>query len=130
MGNQTVSCTATDKAGNTASKSAPYTVAYGQKLLYNTTTVYKSGTAIPIAFQLQDAKGANVSAASIPVTAVSVVNGSGTVVKTINAAFTFSKSQGQYSYSLNTTGLTTGNYNLQFTAGSDPTTHLAPFSTK
>ncbi|HWE61990.1 MAG TPA: hypothetical protein VHB98_09775 [Chloroflexota bacterium] len=105
-------------------------VAYGQKLLYSTTTLYKSGTAIPMALQLQDATGKNVSAASITVTAVAVVNSSGTVVKTINAPFTFSTSQVQYTYSLNTTGVTTGSYNLRFTAGSDPTTHLAPFSIK
>jgi hypothetical protein len=130
VGTQTVSCNAADKAGNTASKTASYVVAYGQKLLYNTTTLYKSGTTIPIALQLQDAAGKNVSSASITVTAVSVVNSSGTVVRTINAPFTFSKSQAYYTHSLNTTGLTTGRYNLRFTAGSDPTTHLAPFSIK
>jgi len=105
-------------------------VVYGQKLVYNTTTQYRSGATIPIALQLRNAQGNNVSSASIAVLAVGVVNSSGTVVKAINAAFTFSRGQVQYNYDLDTTGLTSGSYTVRFTAGSDPTTHLAPFSIK
>jgi hypothetical protein len=128
VGMHTVSCTATDKAGNTATRSVSYTVVYGQKLLYNTSTSYKSGANLAIALQLQNAAARNVSSASIPVTAVEVVNSSGSVVRTINAAFTFSKGQAQYAFSLETRGLASGTYSLRFTAGGDPTTHLAPFS--
>jgi len=128
VGNQTVGCTATDKAGNTASTAASYVVVYGQKLVYNTTAQYKSGATIPIALQLRNAQGNNVSSASIAVMAVDVVNSSGTVVKAINAAFTLSRGQVQYNYDLDTTGLTSGSYTVRFTAGSDPTMHLAPFS--
>jgi hypothetical protein len=128
VGSYTVTCTATDRAGNTATATAAYTVAYGQKLLYNTTNPYKGESDISIVLQLQDASGKNVSSATIPVTALAVVNSSGTVVKTVNAAFAFAKDKSQYRCSLHTSGLSSGSYTLRFSSGSDPTTHLAPFN--
>jgi hypothetical protein len=37
---------------------------------------------------------------------------------------------GKYIYNLKTTGLTTGVYNLYFTAGSDPVVHTVQFQVK
>ncbi|HZT40533.1 MAG TPA: hypothetical protein VFA07_00005, partial [Chthonomonadaceae bacterium] len=37
---------------------------------------------------------------------------------------------GGYIFNLKTTGLGTGTYNLNFTAGSDPTTHSVQFQVK
>jgi len=123
-----VTCTASDKAGNAATSTAPYTVAYAQKLLYNTTAAIKSGTTLAVTLQLQDAVAVNVSSANIAVTAVDVVNSGGAVVQAVNAPFSFAK--GQYTYKLDTAGLAPGTYSLRFTAGSDSTTHLAPFVIK
>ena len=66
-GTQTVSCTATDNAGNTASTDASYVVGYD--VLHTNPkpgTEFRPGTTVPVAFQLSGANGqpiTNVQAA-------------------------------------------------------------------
>jgi hypothetical protein len=44
--------------------------------------------------------------------------------------FRYDAALGGYSFNLNTAGLATGTYNLNFTAGADPVVHSAPFTVK
>ncbi|HEX5502791.1 MAG TPA: PxKF domain-containing protein, partial [Thermomicrobiales bacterium] len=76
VGTRSVSCTATDKAGNTTTVSQSYTVAY-QFVGFlvplgggTQTPVFKAGSTIPLKFQLTDASGAVVQASSAPIFAM------------------------------------------------------------
>jgi hypothetical protein len=116
-------------------------VTYGICLLYDPTKAVKSGATYPIKIQLCDINGSNLSSAGTVVTAVGVGLAStttyGDVMDAGNANpdnnFRFDLTlggTGGYIYNLKTTGLTTGTYNLYFTAGSDPTLHAAQFQVK
>ena len=88
--------------------------------------------------RLCDSNGNNVSASSVIVHALSVTAVSSTtplaVDDTSNANpdsdFRYDSTFGGYIFNLSTKGLATGAYNLNFTAGSDLTVHLAPFAVK
>ncbi len=134
VGAKTFTVNATDKVGNASSQSVSYNVAYGACLLYDTTHANKSGSTIPIKFQLCDAAGNDVSSSAITVTALQVVmlstNASSTVIDAGNANpdnnFRFDSTlglTGGYIFNLQTTGLATGTYLLTFTVPGDPTTH-------
>jgi hypothetical protein len=141
VGTNTFTVQASDPVGNTASYSVTYTVSYNLCLLYDPTQVHKSGSTIPIKLELCDASGADVSASSIVVTAVSVTqvstNASGTLVSSGNANpdnnFRFDPTLGTaggYIFNLSTKGFATGTYALSFTAGSDPTLHTVQFEVR
>ena len=136
VGATTFSVNARDQAGNTASASARYTVTFGTCLLYDPTLAKMSGSTYPIRLQLCDGHGRNVSSPSIELRATSLTQTSTTVGSALNDSgsanpdfdFRYDASLGGYVFNLKTTGLTTGTYNLHFTAGSDPLVHSAPFA--
>jgi len=114
---------------------------YGICLSYDPSKAAKSGSTIPIKLWLCDSSGNNLSSPSIVVHALSVTQVStmisGDVIDTGNSNpdndFRFDASlggSGGYVFNLKTTGLATGSYYLSFKAGTDPTTHQAPFQVK
>lgn len=134
IGAKTFTVNAADNAGNTSSQSVNYNVAYGACLLYDQTHAAKSGSTIPIKFQLCDAAGNDVSSPS------TIVNAAQVVMVSTNASFTVDDAgnanpdnnfrfdgglgpNGGYIFNLKTTGLATGTYVLTFTVTGDPTTH-------
>jgi hypothetical protein len=134
IGAKTFTVNASDVAGNTSSKTVNYNVAYGACLLYDTTHAAKSGSTIPIKFQLCDAAGNDVSSPSTIVTALQVAmlstNATTDVIDAGNANpdnnFRFDGGlgpNGGYIFNLKTTGLATGTYVVTFSATGDPTTH-------
>lgn len=134
VGAKTFTVNATDVAGNAASKTVNYNVGYGACLLYDPTHAAKSGSTIPVKFQLCDAAGNDVSSSAITVSAAQVVmvstNASFTVDDAGNANpdnnFRFDGTLGPtggYIFNLQTTGLATGTYVLTYTVTGDPTTH-------
>jgi hypothetical protein len=133
-GAKTFTVNSTDNVGNASAQSVSYSVGYAACLLYDDTHAARSGSTIPIKFQLCDARGNDVSTASITVTALQVVmlstNASSNVDDAGNANpdsnFRFDSSLGPtggYIFNLQTTGLSTGTYVMTFTVSGDPTTH-------
>lgn len=119
VGTKTFSVTATDAVGNSATQTLSYTVSYAVHLLYDPAKPTNT-----IQLQLQDATGANVSSASIVLTATSI---DGTISQ--SGTFTYLKSMKAYKYGL-PKGLSSGAHTLYFTADGDPVTHTAPFRTR
>ncbi len=134
VGSFTATLTATDVAGNAASKVCLYTVSYGIKYLYDTTKQFNGGSTIPIKLQLIDDAGNNVSSASIAVRARTVTNthtGTSTSPSSpgnSNPTNVFDGNSTGYHYELNTKGYNPSSYTLDFSAGADPITHHAPFT--
>jgi len=134
VGSKAFTVNASDAVSNTSAQSVNYNVGYGACLLYDTTHAAKSGSTIPIKFQLCDAAGNDASSSAIVVTALQVVmvsaSASFTVMDSGNANpdsnFRFDAGLGPtggYIFNLQTTGLATGTYVLKFAATGDPTTH-------
>ncbi|HET7771776.1 MAG TPA: hypothetical protein VFN74_23585, partial [Chloroflexota bacterium] len=142
VGAKSVTCTATDNAGNTATATLAYTVGYGVQALHDQTRPARSGSVIPIKVQLVDFNGVNVSTASIAVQAqqVSRVNGEVADVDPDDAGnanpddnFRYDAELQGYIYNLATGGpppLTTGTYALSFTAAGDPVARPVQFAIK
>jgi hypothetical protein len=138
VGVHVFSVTATDHAGNSASKSVSYTVSYNVCLLYDATKANKGGSTVPIKLQLCDAAGHNVSAPGIVVHAVGVTRLSDntsldvTDAGNANPDFDFRYDSGLrgYIFNLKTTGYGAGTYALNFVAGGDPVVHSAQFKIK
>jgi hypothetical protein len=116
---------------------------YDVCLLYDPLVAKKAGSAYLIKLQLCDSAGNNLSSASIPVHAVSVTrvsnNAPGPLDDTGNANPDFdfrydSTLQGYaFNLSLRCAGgscFSTGTYVLNFTAGADPSVHVAAFAVK
>ncbi len=124
VGANSVTCQATDNAGNTASASANYTVNYKTCLLYDPSRAVKLGAVYPIKIQLCDANGVNYSSSSIVVNATGLVkkdSTAGTVSDAGNANpdnnFRYDANLGGYIYNLSTKGLSTGTWSVNFDAG-------------
>jgi Tol biopolymer transport system component len=79
VGTKTVTCTATDNAGNTSSKSVSYNVIYQfdgflppindtahQTCSGCSTSIFKGNSTVPVKFQLKDANGNIVQTGSLP----------------------------------------------------------------
>ena len=119
-----------------SSDTATLNVTFNICLQYDPTKAVKSGATYPIKIQLCDANGNNVSSASTVLQAVSVnqvsSTSSGDVITSgeANADNNFRFDNGTYVLNLKTTGLSTGVYNLNFTAGSDPVLHSVQFQVK
>ena len=115
---------------------AKLTASYGIQVLFDQTKPVKSGSTLPVKLQLTSSTGANVSSASIVVTALSVVristNVSGAVQDSGNANpdNNFRFAGGSYIFNLSTRGYATGTYRLRFKAGSDPVVHTVDFQVK
>jgi hypothetical protein len=111
-------------------------VTYAICLDYDPTKAVKSGATYPIKIQLCDINGSNVSSPDITVTAVGAglisTSSYGDVMDAGNANpdNNFRFTSNRYMFNLKTTGLTTGIYNLYFTAGTDPVLHAVQFRVK
>lgn len=116
---------------------------YGISLLYDPTRAGKAGSTIPIKLILCDSAGRNVSSPDIIVHATSLtrisesVLESGIVQDSGNANpdgdFRFDPTLGAtggYIFNLNTKGLTSGTYRLNFSVASSPLLYQAPFLVK
>jgi predicted extracellular nuclease len=124
-----------------SSDTATLNVSYGICLLYDPTKAVKSGGTYPIKIQLCELDGTNASSADVTVTALGVSLTSSSIMGDVIAAgeanpddnFRFDPTLGTgggYIYNLKTTGLTTGTYNLYFTAEGDPLQHTVQFRVK
>ncbi len=141
VGTKTFTVNATDSNDNSSSASVDYTVTYNICPLYSQGTSVKSGATIPIKLQLCDLNGADQSASGIVVRATGVVMLSGNSSPYLQDAgnsnpdndFRFDSTLGTtggYIYNLSTKGYSSGTFALQFTAGSDPTTHSVQFQVR
>ena len=125
-----------DSNFNSANGSGTLTVGYGIVTLYDQTKVHQSGSTIPIKLEITDANGHNISSAGTAVTAVGMALVSSSVYGPVedsgnaNPDNNFRFDTNSYIFNLKTTGLSTGVYNLYFTAGSDPTLHTVQFQIK
>ena len=105
-------------------------------LLYDPTKAVRSGATYLIRIQLCDINGNNVSSPDTVVHAVRLAQvsstSSGEVITSgnANADNNFRFDEGYYVYNLKTAGLSTGVYDLYFTAGSDPLEHKVQFQVK
>ena len=126
-GTNTFTLTTTDKAGNTATQSATFTVAYNfigflQPILNDGSRVFKLGSTVPVKFQLTDATGAVVSTATGTVT-VQQFSGSEPVNDPIDGVssggsnsgdfFRYDSTSSQYIFNLSTQPLPTGTWQVQ-----------------
>ncbi|HEU4797084.1 MAG TPA: hypothetical protein VFT02_15730, partial [Pyrinomonadaceae bacterium] len=123
-------------ATSPSTDTATLNVTFNICLAYDPTKAVKSGATYPIRIQLCDADGNNVSSADIVLNAVGVTKVSSTIDGDVitagnaNADANFRFDNGTYILNLKTTGLSTGVYNLSFTAGTDPVLHTVEFQVK
>ena len=139
-GSTTVSCSATDAHGNTASGSFSVTVnapttSFSVRLLYDPNHAQQTGSVYPVLLQVLDATGKNVSSPSLVLTATGVQSLTGGTPGPLQSAgdanpglqFRYSPDFGGYIFNLKLDGYSAGGYALLFTVGSDGG-HGAPFS--
>jgi hypothetical protein len=114
---------------------------YSVCLLYDPTKAVHSGATIPIKLQLCDGSGNDLSSSSITAHAVSITQTSTSISGPVQDSgtsnpdndFRFDSalgSTGGYIFNLQTTGRTTGSYNLNFTVTGDSFVYAAPFQVK
>ena len=136
IGAHTFTVTGIDNVGHTVHVPHPYNVTYAICLEYDQAAAHKAGSVVPIKFSLCDASGANVSAASIVVTATGVTQVSTSAPGPLEDAGSanpdneFRFTGGSYTFNLKTTGMTTGSYKLTFTATGDPLPHDVLFQVR
>jgi hypothetical protein len=134
VGTRTVTCTATDSAGNTSSAMATYKVIYrfdGFLQPINdtarpqncgspcATSIFKGGSTVPVKFQLKDANGNLVQAGSLPqwltpvkgsATSATVDESNYSDPATSGSTFRWDSTSQLYIYNWSTKGFTTGYY--------------------
>jgi hypothetical protein len=103
-------------------------------MVFDATRAVKAGSTLPIKLTLTDAAGANLSSASLVVTAVrlelvstatsAAVQDAGNANPDSNFRFDATLgASGGYMFNLSTKGLATGTYNLVFMIAGDPSSH-------
>ena len=129
---------AADVAGNTASKTNHYSVGYGI-CNYQEFGARRVGSVVPMKLQACDVSGGNLSRTTLVVTAVSIqkvsdsatspVIDAGNANPDLNFRYdpTLFGGAGGYIFNMDTSGLSTGTYQLQFKIGSDPAVLSVPF---
>ncbi len=142
VGSKTLIVNGIDKVGNIGpTQSVSYSVTYGVCLLYDPTRAVQSGSTIPLKIQLCDANNADVSSSTVVVHAVSLVQTSTNASEVLQASgnanpdndFRFDPTLGPtggYIFNLSTKVLTTGSYQLTFTASVDPLPHVLNFQVR
>jgi len=142
VGNKSFTVNATDNVGNVApAQTVSYSVTYAMCLLYDPTRAVQSGSTTPLKTQLCDVNNADVSSSSVVVHAVSLIQTSTDASAVLQASgnanpdndFRFDPTLGPtggYIFNLSTKGLTTGSYQLTFTAGADPLPHVLSFQVR
>jgi hypothetical protein len=141
VGSKMFTVNATDSHNLSSSQSVSYTVAYNICPQYDKSHSVKSGATIPIKLDLCDLNGVDLSAVGIAVHATGVVMVSSSATEVLQDAgnsnpdddFRFDSTLGMtggYIFNLQTKGYPAGTFNLQFTAGNDPTTHVTSFQVR
>jgi hypothetical protein len=142
VGTKTVTCTATDNAGNTTSASVTYQVVYNWsgflQPIDNLPTVnsVKAGSAIPVTFSLGGNYGLNIFASGYPkVQQVACSSGSATdeVEQTVTAGasgLSYNVASGQYSYTWKTDKKWAGSCRQLILKLVDGSEHIASFTFK
>ena len=132
-GQKAFAVTVRDNAGNQSSAGASYTVGFNVKVLLTTTTVKKNAL-LPVAIQLVDAAGVDVSSAGTAVTVTGLKQlSTGEMVPLaawINPDHTMLFGYGSYGYVLTTKQLSAGAYELQFAAAGDSLVHTLQFTVR
>jgi len=124
VGSTTVTCSATDHAGNHAASSFNVIVSYGFSGFYRpidnlpTVNVVKAGSAIPVKFSLGGDQGLNIFASGYPASVSAACNAATTdaIEETVTAggsSLTFDAASGQYTYVWKTEKSWTGCRQLQ-----------------
>jgi len=137
-GSRTFQVSATDKVGNASAASVAYSVGYKICPIYDSSKAKMRGSTYPIKVRVCDAGDNNLSSAAVGVHAVSVTTASTDAPGTLDASgnanpddnFRYDSSLGGYIFNLSTSGLASGTYSLNFTAGLDPVLHSVSFQVK
>jgi sugar lactone lactonase YvrE len=110
------------------------TVTYGIKVLFDQNQATNSGSTLPVAIQLTDYYGNNVSSVGIGVHALYVAPASNPEIHlpakdpgNSQPGGDFRFTGNRYRYNLQTTGLADGIYDFYFTVDGDPLVHSVPF---
>jgi hypothetical protein len=141
VGKKSFTVTAVDYAGNSASQSVGYTMAYQICTLFDQNKSHRLGSTVAIKLQLCDTTSVNRSAAHIVVHATELTKLDGTAstdVEDSNNAnpdsnFRFDPAlddTGGYIYNLSTRNLSTGTWALSFIAAGDSTPHTVRFDVR
>lgn len=133
MGTFTVTCTATDRAGNTSTATASYQVTYGVCIAAGDKPgAKKSGSTIPVKITLCDAAGNEVGSKDLAVIAVSITGPGGTMPAqdsgNANAGGLLRYAGNKYLFNLTTKDLAPGDYTFDFTVAGDPVIHHVQFT--
>jgi hypothetical protein len=126
---------------NGASTAGTLTVNYGIMPLFDQTKAAQGGSTLPIKLLLVNSSGADVSSASIVVTAVQLVQSSTNATFDVQDSgnanpdgnFRFDPTlgpNGGYIFNLSTKGLATGTWQLIFTVAGDSTQHAVSFQVR
>jgi alpha-galactosidase len=126
IGPNTLTFTATDNAGNIATKTITYNVQYVysgvlEPINSDGSKIFKLGSTIPVKFQLKDAKDACVADATAKLYIAKVVDnkvGPENPATSTSAAseenkFRYDSASNQYIFNLSTMGLTAGTYQIR-----------------
>ncbi|HEX9371361.1 MAG TPA: PxKF domain-containing protein, partial [Roseiflexaceae bacterium] len=142
VGLKSVSCTASDNAGNSASATLNYTVAYPWSGFFQPTdnlptlNSVKAGSAIPVKFSLGGNQGLNIFAAGYPkVQPITCDSGtpSDEIEQTVTAGasgLSYDAASGQYSYTWKTENSWAGSCRQLIVRLIDGTDHIASFKFK
>jgi hypothetical protein len=126
---------------NGASAAGTLTVNYGIVALFDQSKAAQGGSTVPIKLLLVNSSGADVSSASIVVTAVQLVQTSTSATSNVQDSgnanpdgnFRFDPTigpSGGYIFNLSTKGLASGSWQLLFTVGGDSTQHAVSFQVR
>jgi Bacterial Ig-like domain (group 3)/Beta-propeller repeat len=123
-----------------SSNSLTQQVNYNLNVLYDQSRSVHGGSTFPIKLQLVDANGVDVSSPAIVLHATQITNISGFEGSpqspgdsNPDSDFRFDSSLGPtggYIFNLSTSGLASGTYSLNFTAGADPAMHSVTFGVR
>jgi hypothetical protein len=128
LGTTTVTCTATDHAGNGASASFTVSVGYSwsgilQPINADGSSVFRRGSTVPVKFRLTGASGAITDAVArlsyqfVNGNAGAVNEAASTSQATTGNLFRYDPSSGLYIFNWSTTGLAVGTYDLLIDLG-------------
>jgi len=134
---------AIDNAGNPATKTVPYTVAYGfggilQPVNADGSSVFKAGSTVPVKFQMFNASGTPIATASATLAYAKItssvigtdVEAVSTASATTGNAFRYDATAQQYIFNLSTKGWTVGTYRLTIHSVSDGQDYFVTISVK
>lgn len=132
IGAHTITFRYVDNAtGAEVAASTRLTVRYELGIGFDPDRAHQSGSAIPLAFRLLDAAGANVGSPGLPITSLELRGPAGNLVSLLGPGASeklkFDRGSGMYRLLLKTRGFASGRYTISFQVGDDPTRHELGF---